>query len=247
MIKNPYNWTASDVAQWLSVIQCSNAREIFLFHGIEGKDLLQLSDADLRFDLQFRRIHDRKYILRKIQDLRNFATTTVEIRYGDRVCRIRVADIHAYTFDMLRKDAARYFKIIEEESVILDSHGFPWGSVPIGCLFDSNLKQLEAVYLEDNRSEERKQSRLITEGDQEDFNEDNPFHEYKERYSSLLAESQIRLSPINTPVSNLELGKDSSSLSKQASISHDRSSDLSLSPSFRSRTPNDPCIPGSIL
>lgn len=247
MIKNPYNWTASDVAQWLSVIQCSNAREIFLFHGIEGKDLLQLSDADLRFDLQFRRIHDRKYILRKIQDLRNFTTTTVEIRYGDRVCRIRVADIHAYTFDMLRRDAARYFQIIEEESVILDSHGFPWGSVPIACLFDSNLKQLESVYLEDNRSEERKQSRFMTEGDQEDFNEDNPFHEYKDRYSPLLVESQDRLSPIHTLVSNLEIGKDSSSLSNQPSISHDHSSDFSLSPSFRSRTPNDPRISTSTL
>lgn len=247
MIKNPYNWAASDVAQWLSVIQCSNAREIFLFHGIEGKDLLQLTDADLRFDLQFRRIHDRKYILRKIQDLRNLTTTTVEIRYGDRVCRIRVADLHAYTFDMLRKDAARYFQMIEEESVILDSHGLPWGSVPIACLFDSNLKQLETVYLEDNRFEERKQSRFITEGDQEDFNEDNPFHEYKERYSPLLTESQERLSPIHRPASNLESAKDSSSLSKQASISHDRSSDFSLSHSFRSRTPNEPHISPSTL
>ena len=79
MINNSYNWTASDVAQWLSVIQCSNAREIFLFHGVEGKDLLKLTDADLRFDLQCRRIHDRKYILRKIQYLRNLTATNVEV------------------------------------------------------------------------------------------------------------------------------------------------------------------------
>ena len=76
------------------------------------------------------------------------------------------------------------------------------------------MKQLETVYLEDNRSEERKQSRFITEGDQEDFNEDNPFHEYTERYPPLLTESQERLSPIQRPASNLDSVKESSFLSK---------------------------------
>jgi hypothetical protein len=157
--------------------QCSNAREVFLFKGIEGNDLLQLTDPDLRFDLKFRRIHDRKYILREIQNLRNLKTTTVEVLYGERVCRIRLPDLNAYTFDMVRKDAIIYFKISQEDLVLLDSHGLSWSCVQIACLFDSNLKQLETVYLDDNRSEERKQSRFITEADQEDFN--RPFHDCK--------------------------------------------------------------------
>jgi hypothetical protein len=75
IVKNPSSWTASNVVEWMSAIQCSNAREVFLFKGIEGNDLLQLTDPDLRFDLKFRRIHDRKYILREIQNLRNLKTT----------------------------------------------------------------------------------------------------------------------------------------------------------------------------
>jgi hypothetical protein len=147
MNKNPLSWTASDVGLWLSSINCSGARDIFKFHGIDGKDLLQLSDLDLRVDLKFKRVHDRKYLLRKITELRLGLFAVIEVFYANDVCRIRVADLESYTFEKLRKDAARYWGVESEACVVQDQEGFVLGSFPVASFFDSSNRQQEPVFL----------------------------------------------------------------------------------------------------
>ncbi|CAG9311920.1 unnamed protein product [Blepharisma stoltei] len=181
MIRNPLEWSVSDVVHWLQVINCSGAQEVFMYHGVEGKDLLQLTDSDLRFDFKFKRIHDRKYILRKIQELKNINSAVIEVQFRDQTCSVRISDLQSYTFENLRKDAARYFGIDEEKAIIQDRHGLVWGSISVACIFDSNLRQEEALYLqlieEANNRQSSPENQAALSQNEEDFNEDNPFHE----------------------------------------------------------------------
>ena len=193
MNKNPLSWTASDVGLWLSSINCSGAREIFKFHGIDGKDLLQLSDLDLRVDLKFKRVHDRKYLLRKITELRLSLFAVVEVFYANDVCRIRVADLESYTFDKLRKDAARYWGVDSEACVVQDHEGFVLGSFPVASFFDSSNRQQEPVFLipaipGEEPHMQRLQEPLRSEGDEE-VNEDRGIEEVHAPY--LEAEKQL--------------------------------------------------------
>jgi hypothetical protein len=149
-------------------------------HAIEGKDLLVLTDADLRTDLKFKRLHDRKYILRKIAELKVALVAVVEVTYLDQVCRVRVGDPTSYTFELLRCDATHFWGFDEDVFVLKDSHGLLWGAVPINCIFDSDLNQLEPVLLvhAEGAASSRHVSALpeTQEADEEDFNEDNPHH-----------------------------------------------------------------------
>lgn len=148
MQKNPIQWSVTEVLSWLTHINCSGAHDIFQYHSIEGKDLIQLTDTDLRFDFKIKRVHDRKYLLRSIQDLKNSFTTIIEVEFNTQHCRIRIPDVTSYTFDSLRKDAARYFGVNGEKSVLKDRKGIVWGNVCINCIFDNNLRQQEPVFLE---------------------------------------------------------------------------------------------------
>lgn len=192
MNKNPLSWTASDVGLWLSSISCSGARDIFKFHGIDGKDLLQLSDLDLRVDLKFKRVHDRKYLLRKIAELRLSLFAVVEVFYANDVCRIRVADLEAYTFEKLRRDAARYWGVDAEACVVQDQEGFVLGSFPVASFFDSSNRQQEPVFLIPAMPGEEPLQRLPeplhSEADEEG-NEDGAVEEARPPY--LEAEKQL--------------------------------------------------------
>ena len=132
---------------WLSSINCSGAREIFKFHGIDGKDLLQLTDLDLRVDLKFKRVHDRKYLLRCIHELKLGLFAVIEVFYANDVCRIRISDLETYTFDKLRRDAARFWGLDSEGCVVQDQEGFILGNFPVAPFFDSSNRQQEPVFL----------------------------------------------------------------------------------------------------
>jgi len=193
MNKNPLSWTASDVGLWLSSISCSGARDIFKFHGIDGKDLLQLSDLDLRVDLKFKRVHDRKYLLRKIAELRLSLFAVVEVFYANDVCRIRVADLETYTFEKLRRDAARYWGVDAEACVVQDQEGFVLGSFPVASFFDSSNRQQEPVFLipampGEEPPLQRLPEPLHSEADEEG-NEDRAIEEARPPY--LEAEKQL--------------------------------------------------------
>ena len=155
----------SEVLSWLSSINCSGAHEIFQYHSIEGKDLLQISDTDLRVDFKIKRVHDRKYILRCIQDLKNSHRVIIEVEFADQQCSIRIPDVNTYSFENLRKDAARIFAVHPEKTVLVDKKGVVWGSVGISCIFDSNLRQQEPIFLEvikntDNTEQSEEDSKI---------------------------------------------------------------------------------------
>lgn len=123
MSRNPLQWSVSDVVQWLHVINCSGAQDVFLYHGVDGKDLLQLTDADLRFDFKFKRVHDRKFILRQVQELKNLNSAVIEVQYRELTCSVRISDLQTYSFENLRKDSARFFGLDEDKVTIQDKHG----------------------------------------------------------------------------------------------------------------------------
>ncbi|CAG9334933.1 unnamed protein product [Blepharisma stoltei] len=257
MIRNPLQWSVSDVVQWLQVINCSGAQEVFVYHGVEGKDLLQLTDADLRFDFKFKRVHDRKYILRKIQELKNINSAIIEVQFGTQVCAVRISDLHSYTFENLRKDVARYFGVDEEKVIIQDKHGLVWGSISVACIFDSNLRQEEAVYLkfidESSTNPIQQADKAALSEDEEDFNEDNPFHEaskslrdsspwaVKEEMASKEEESQEKRKRVNKGTKKQSLNgsdskqkikiskntKESSLVKEKGNISSNPASDVS--------------------
>lgn len=203
MRKNPLKWSVQDVSAWLGYINCRNARDIFLHHGIEGKDLLSLTDADLRFDLKFKRLHDRKYMLRMIAELKSSLIAVIEVLHQSQACRVRVSDPTAYTFDHLRCDVTRFWGLDEDEYVLQDSQGLLWGSVPSSCLFDSDLKQQEVVFLASIRSEPQLLDEVspkaeTLEVDEEDFNEDNPHHiAASASQSRFLDESKVSSRPFS--------------------------------------------------
>ena len=182
MQKNPIEWTVSEVLSWLSSINCVGAHEIFQYHSIEGKDLLQITDTDLRFDFKIKRVHDRKYLLRCIQDLKNSYSAIIEVEYSNQHCSIRISDINTYTFDQLRRDTARNFGIHPEKAALKDKKGVIWGSVSVAYIFDSNLRQQEPVFLEnvneiDNTEEFEEGSKVHTSNISENpwFNDESGY------------------------------------------------------------------------
>jgi hypothetical protein len=69
MIANPLFWTSEDVTEWLTTINLSSVSGNFRSHSISGEDLLTLTNKEIREDLNIARVHDRKYLLRAIDEL----------------------------------------------------------------------------------------------------------------------------------------------------------------------------------
>lgn len=174
MNKNPLSWSCSDVGMWLSSINCSGAREIFKFHGIDGKDLLQLTDLDLRVDLKFKRVHDRKYLLRCIHELKLSLFAVIEVFYANDVCRIRISDLETYTFEKLRRDAARFWGLDSEACVVQDQEGFVLGNFSVAPFFDSSNRQQEPVFLIPAMPGQEMMQQEREMGAEEEMNEDRP-------------------------------------------------------------------------
>lgn len=64
-------WTTDDVYQWLrSEIGEDAINKEFLFaHEINGRDLIDLTEDNLKYDLKIIKLHDRKVIMRAICNL----------------------------------------------------------------------------------------------------------------------------------------------------------------------------------
>lgn len=186
MQRSPVNWSSGEVSHWLFSINCGSAVEMFEFHGIEGKDLLELTEEDLRLDFKLTRVHDRKYLMRKIKELKNLHSATVEVEFEGYLCYVRVSDLDSYTFDQLRKDTATYFGVSKELAFLEDKHGLLWGSLGVGCIFDSSLRQQEPVHLKTSDQVEKHQQVLADDSlDSEDLKEENPSLDFQARLDSI--------------------------------------------------------------
>jgi hypothetical protein len=69
--KNIYLWTKEDVLNWLGdeIGFDRINKELFIHHEIDGNDLIDLTEDNLKYDLKIMKLHDRKFILRCICDL----------------------------------------------------------------------------------------------------------------------------------------------------------------------------------
>lgn len=59
------NWSNEQVVKWIStMLNYPQYAESFLKHEIDGRDLIDLTEDNLKYDLQVIKLHDRKTILR---------------------------------------------------------------------------------------------------------------------------------------------------------------------------------------
>lgn len=81
MKNNLQDWTCEDVVQWIKVeVGLKNYDyEIVRAHEIDGRDLIDLTEDNLKYDLKIIKLHERKVFLRKICELiRRIVETNVE-------------------------------------------------------------------------------------------------------------------------------------------------------------------------
>jgi hypothetical protein len=74
---NILEWSNTDVINWLTTLNNNsisiNYKQAFIDHGLNGEDLIDLTEDNLKYDLKVIKLHDRKYIMRSIRDLmKNF-------------------------------------------------------------------------------------------------------------------------------------------------------------------------------
>lgn len=61
-VEEAYNWVKNEVGNIIP-------KDLFLAHEISGRDLVDLTEDNLKYDLKINKLHDRKLFLRKICDL----------------------------------------------------------------------------------------------------------------------------------------------------------------------------------
>lgn len=171
-MKSPYIWDTQEVAQFINTLGISGASDKILAHNIEGRDLMDLSEADIRNDLGFDRIHERKYLMRALQDLKNGSVWFVKVLTASGLIRIRIDSPKNYTFLNLTSDVSRFLGLSASSSLIQDSQGNVWGDSDLSLIFDSSSNQKEDLYF----YHPSLSMNLNTECNSEDFNEDNPHH-----------------------------------------------------------------------
>ncbi|OMJ93045.1 hypothetical protein SteCoe_4131 [Stentor coeruleus] len=147
-LKSPWDWTPQEVNEFLKRINLGSAEKYFESHGINGSDLLEITENDLRSEFGFLRIHDRKMLLRSINDLKKSCAVTIELIYNSQTLEFRIDDINKYNFETLLFDSCSLLKLNKEKLVIKDSKGLVMGSGPVQCIFKDN-KQIEKIYLGD--------------------------------------------------------------------------------------------------
>lgn len=131
---------------------------------------MQISEADLRLDLRFQRLHDRKYLLRAIESLKRSCITFITVKYACEIIKIRIKDPSQYDFCQLSHDCALILSLDEDEVILSDRHGNVLGSGNVSIIFNSEMNQVESVYLSTLSLDEAPSL------DSEDFNEDNIHH-----------------------------------------------------------------------
>lgn len=168
------DWNSYDIRLWLGKVNCGSLREIFEQNRLTGRDLLELTDTQLKDDLQVRQMHLRAMLLRELRVLRVSTKLVVKVKHAElnETASIRVPDLLYYTFSDLKTDAAAYWQLDPVRCRLIDQLGVVWGQGPIMCVFDVKLRQFEQISLS-----------LIHSGlcqmeldDTLDFDESNPIH-----------------------------------------------------------------------
>ena len=154
MARNPTQWTVDEVVHWLQQLGFPHLEDLVRYHCLDGSDLLQLGDADLRFDFKLKQVHERKHLLRSIEQLKSQSAAMLAVEYKREISTLRVQDIHSYSFQQLREDAAKAFGLRHHRVLLQDTRGSVWAGPSVSCLFDHALVQHEPVFLVDHLSEE---------------------------------------------------------------------------------------------
>lgn len=147
MTKSPLQWTSEQVAGWLESVAFSHIVGVVKRHSLSGRDLLELTDAELRSEFKLNRVHERKVLLRLLERLARDVCVNVRVEFGECVCTIRVQNLQLYGFNMLREDAARAFQVPCERAVLRDRAGIVWVGGRVACIFNEQWVQSEPVFL----------------------------------------------------------------------------------------------------
>jgi hypothetical protein len=87
MKNNLLDWNTEDVINWLkSEVKFGDFNydyNIIKSHNLNGQDLLDLTEDNLKYDLKIVNLHDRKYVMRRICELMK---TLVDINIGNNPC-----------------------------------------------------------------------------------------------------------------------------------------------------------------
>lgn len=167
-LKPPWEWTPSEVQEFLIRVNLDLTTKSFYSHGINGKDLIELTESDIRSDFGFLRVHDRKSLLRSISDLKKSFAFFIEIFYKTRRLVFRINDPDAYTFEALLLDTCGFLSLPPETHIIKDAKGLVIGSGSTKIIF-TNQNQQEPLYL--ISSLDYKQSTLLSLSSSSDCND----------------------------------------------------------------------------
>lgn len=164
-------WTTGQVFEYFKGKGLEEQAQFLRNQLVKGIDLLEITESDVKFDFSFCTIHQRKEILRIIQELKNAIPCYLTVEYHGESITFRVSEIVSYSFKQLSSECSRVLNLAEEEIVFKDKSGFMFGSGSVSILFNANKVQKEPVFLSVFESEISANSI-----DSEDFNEHNPSH-----------------------------------------------------------------------
>lgn len=74
ILKFIVDWSNEDVVEWLNCcLLLPQYEDAFRAHEIDGRDLIDLTDDNYKYDLNVIKLHDRKYIQRQVLEaLKNY-------------------------------------------------------------------------------------------------------------------------------------------------------------------------------
>ena len=106
-------WKNNDVINYLKQIKLEILCSKFEEHNINGKDLLMLTNDDLRFDIDIKNLHIRKKLLRHIDKLRRSSIdyVFVKVMYFSKEAKFKVFDKDKFTLESLLVDCQHCYKL----------------------------------------------------------------------------------------------------------------------------------------
>ena len=140
-LKSPWEWSASEVSEFLYKINLGSAVKAFEKLGINGTDLLELTESDLRHDLCFLRVHDRKSLIRSIADLKKSCAICIRIDFNASSFQFRIGDLFSYDFSTLHTDCSTHLHLHPSTFLIKDSKNYPLGSGPVSILYRNYIQK----------------------------------------------------------------------------------------------------------
>eukprot|EP00743_Colponemidia_sp_Colp-15_P011333 GILK01012628.1.p1 GENE.GILK01012628.1~~GILK01012628.1.p1 ORF type:complete len:370 (+),score=56.44 GILK01012628.1:41-1111(+) len=125
-MSDPRQWSNEDVGVFLEQCGLSAYVPLFKFHAITGRDLLELSEDQLKTDLHLQQLHDRLSLLRSLdQRIRDAGLATVHIYFhcssstkavANRL-DLRLASWYTYTFADLESDCRQHGRLSSNDLV----------------------------------------------------------------------------------------------------------------------------------